>query len=44
MNYDAITDTYTYVRKTDKARKGTCRQLVVKRNDGIMGVANFQFK
>ncbi|HSE98682.1 MAG TPA: PxKF domain-containing protein [Blastocatellia bacterium] len=42
--YDAATDTYTYVWKTDRGWRGTCRQLVVKLNDGTTHVANFQFK
>ncbi|MGH9845544.1 MAG: PxKF domain-containing protein, partial [Blastocatellia bacterium] len=44
LSYDATTDRYNYVWKTDKAWKGTCRQLVVKLNDGTTHVANFQFK
>jgi hypothetical protein len=44
LNYDAATDTYIYVWKTDKAWKGTCRQLNVKLNDGTSHIANFQFK
>jgi hypothetical protein len=44
LSYDAMTDIYTYVWKTDKAWKNTCRQLVVKLNDGTTHVANFQFK
>jgi hypothetical protein len=44
LSYDATTDTYTYVWKTDKAWANTCRQLVVKLNDGSTEhVANFQF-
>lgn len=44
LSYNATTDTYTYVWKTDRAWKGTCRQLDVKLNDGTSHVANFQFK
>ena len=37
-------DTYTYVWKTDKNNWAkTCRQLVVKLNDGSFYRANFQF-
>jgi predicted extracellular nuclease len=43
LSYDAATDTYTYVWKTDKAWAGTCRQLVVKLADGTFHHANFQF-
>ena len=41
--YDPATDTYTYVWKTHKAWAGTCRQLVVKLEDGTFHQANFQF-
>jgi YVTN family beta-propeller protein len=44
LSYDASTDTYTYVWKTEKAWAGTCRQLVVKLNDGTFHRANFKFK
>jgi hypothetical protein len=44
LSYDAATDTYTYVWKTEKSWAGTCRQLVVKLNDGSEHVANFKFK
>ncbi len=44
LSYDAATDTYIYVWKTDKAWKGTCRQLQLKFNDGTTRVANFQFR
>jgi hypothetical protein len=44
LSYDAATDTYTYIWKTDRAWKGTCRKLIVKLNDGSEHVANFQFK
>jgi hypothetical protein len=44
LTYDATTDTYTYVWKTDKEWANTCRQLVVKLNDGSTEhVANFKF-
>src|SRR6266508_2175351 len=42
LSYDASTDQYSYVWKTDKAWAGTCRQLVVKLNDGTSHRANFQ--
>jgi Tol biopolymer transport system component len=44
LSYDASTDTYTYVWKTEKAWAGTCRQLVVKLNDGTSHRASFKFK
>ena len=43
ISYDAATDQYTYVWKTDKSWKGTCRQLILKLNDNSFHVANFQF-
>ncbi len=44
LSYDATTDQYTYVWKTEKAWAGTCRTLVVKLNDGTYHQANFKFK
>ena len=35
LSYDAATQTYSYVWKTEKAWAGTCRQLTVKFNDGL---------
>ncbi len=43
LSYDAAADRYVYVWKTDKAWAGTCRQLVVKLNDGTFHRANFKF-
>ena len=43
LAYDAATDTYTYVWKTDKSWANTCRQLVIKFNDGTFQRANFRF-
>jgi hypothetical protein len=43
LQYDASLDQYTYVWKTDKAWAGSCRQLVVKLDDGTYHRANFQF-
>jgi hypothetical protein len=42
LTYDAATDAYTYVWKTDKSFTG-CRQLVLKLVDGSEHVANFKF-
>jgi len=44
LSYDPIADQYVYVWKTDKAWAGTCRQLVVRLNDGTQHVANFKLK
>ena len=45
LSYDAGSDQYVYTWKTDAAWVGTCRQLVVKLNDGSSNhVANFKFK
>jgi hypothetical protein len=42
LSYDAATDRYNYVWKTDKAWAGTCRQLVMKLTDGTEYKANFR--
>jgi hypothetical protein len=42
LSYDASTDRYIYVWKTEKAWAGTCRQLVVKLTDGTFHRANFK--
>lgn len=44
LSYDAGSDQYVYVWKTDKSWAGTCRQLVVQLNDGSIHRANFQFR
>jgi hypothetical protein len=44
LSYDAATDTYTCVWKTEKSWEGTCRQLIVRLNDGSDHVAFFGFK
>ena len=44
LSYDATTDRYNYIWKTDKAWKGICRKLVLKFNDGTTREAWFQFK
>ncbi len=43
LSYAAGTDTYNYVWKTDKSWEDTCRQLVVKFDDGTTARANFKF-
>jgi Predicted integral membrane proteins containing uncharacterized repeats len=43
LSYDASSGRYTYVWKTDKAWAGSCRQLILRFNDGSRHVANFNF-
>ena len=43
LSYDAATDQYVYVWKTDKAWAGTCRQLTVRLNDFTTHLAYFAF-
>jgi len=43
LSYDPDTNQYSYVWKTDKAWANTCRQLVMKLNDGTYHRANFKF-
>ena len=43
LSYNASTDTYTYVWKTDKAWGGTCRRLIVSFGDGSVRTADFAF-
>ncbi len=44
LSYDASLDRYTYVWKSVRAWSGTCRQLVVKLDDGTVHRANFKFR
>jgi hypothetical protein len=44
LSYDASSDQYNYVWKTDSSWANTCRQLVVTLNDGSVHTANFKFK
>jgi predicted extracellular nuclease len=44
LTYDPGSDQYHYVWKTNKAWAGTCRQLIVKLNDGTVHAANFVFR
>lgn len=44
LSYDSALDQYHYVWKTNKTWTGTCRQLVVKLEDGSVHRANFKFK
>lgn len=43
LSYDATTDQYTYVWKTDRAWAGTCRQFQLGLKDGSVQVALFHF-
>jgi dipeptidyl aminopeptidase/acylaminoacyl peptidase len=44
LSYDASTDQYTYVWKTNRAWANTCRQLIVQLNDHTTHVAYFTFR
>ena len=44
LSYDASMDQYSYIWKTNKAWKGTCRMLVVGFSDGTQHFAKFRFK
>jgi hypothetical protein len=43
LSYDASSDRYTYIWKTEKAWAGSCRQLTVELTDGSTHTANFKF-
>jgi hypothetical protein len=43
LTYDAATDTYTYVWRTERGWANTCRQLTVRLSDGSDHVALFKF-
>lgn len=43
LSYDASSDRYNYVWKTEKTWTGTCRQLTVALNDGSVHTATFKF-
>jgi hypothetical protein len=44
LRYDAGTNTYTYVWKTDPAWAGQCRRLTLRFADGIERIALFRFR
>jgi uncharacterized repeat protein (TIGR01451 family) len=44
LTYDATSDRYKYVWKTENSWKNTCRQLTVTLRDGTVHVAIFKFK
>jgi hypothetical protein len=41
LSYDASSDRYTYVWKTDKTWAKSCRRLVIKLNSGLQQTAEF---
>jgi hypothetical protein len=43
LSYDASSDRYIYVWKTDKVWAGTCRRLILTFEDGTTKEANFKF-
>lgn len=44
LSYDAASDRYSYIWKTNRAWKGSCRMLVVRFIDGTDHFAKFRFK
>ena len=44
LNYTPSIDQYTYAWSTQKAWKNSCRQLIMKLNDGTYHRTNFRFK
>ena len=44
LSYDASSDKYTYVWATQSSWAGTCRQLIIKFNDGCIFRADFKFR
>jgi hypothetical protein len=44
LQYDPLTDVYTYVWKTDRAWAGRCGQLELGLNDGTTHTVSFQFR
>jgi predicted extracellular nuclease len=44
LSFDPLTGQYTYVWKTKRAWRGTCRRLVVVLKDGAVHYANMMFK
>ncbi len=44
LTYDAASNSYSYVWKTEKTWANSCRQLIVRFNDGTLYRANFSFK
>jgi hypothetical protein len=44
LSYDAASDTYTYVWKTQKAWAGSCREFTLELDDGTVHTALFEFR
>jgi hypothetical protein len=44
LSYKKGTEEYTYIWKTEKAWAGSCRQLILKLNDGTEHLAYFEFR
>jgi S-adenosylhomocysteine hydrolase len=44
LSYDASTDQYTYVWKTNKAWAHTCQPLIIRLSDGTDHIAYFDLK
>ena len=44
LGYNATTGQYTYIWKTERSWKGTCRKLVVRLNDNTNHLAKFRFR
>lgn len=44
LSYDAGADQYSYIWKTNKAWRGTCRMLVLNLTDGSQHLAKFRFR
>jgi len=44
LSYDESTEEYTYIWKTEKAWAGSCRQLIIKLNDGTEHLGYFEFR
>ena len=44
LSYKKGTEEYTYIWKTEKAWAGSCRQLILKLNDGTEHLAYFDFR
>jgi hypothetical protein len=44
LSYNATTNQYNYVWKTERSWRGMCRMLVVRFNDSTEHLAKFRFK
>jgi hypothetical protein len=43
LQFDAATQIYTYVWKTQRSWSGTCRRFVLRLDDGTVATADFRF-